>query len=100
MEIAWIGTGIMGAPMARNLMRAGHRLRLYNRSAKKAVALQTRHTAIEKVFFMMLISVNLEKERDRAAPPLHCRMRRAFRNLIVRQTWMFAMRQTPVTISA
>ena len=28
MEIAWIGTGIMGAPMARNLMRAGHRLRL------------------------------------------------------------------------
>jgi 3-hydroxyisobutyrate dehydrogenase-like beta-hydroxyacid dehydrogenase len=39
MEIAWIGPGIMGAPMARNLMRAGHRLRLYNRTAKKAMAL-------------------------------------------------------------
>src|SRR5208283_2507800 len=39
MEIAWIGTGIMGAPMARNLMRAGHRLRLHNRTAKRAVAL-------------------------------------------------------------
>lgn len=38
-EIAWIGTGIMGAPMARNLIRAGHRLRVYNRSAKKAQAL-------------------------------------------------------------
>ena len=36
MEIAWIGTGIMGAPMARNLMRPGHRLRLYNRTAKRA----------------------------------------------------------------
>jgi 3-hydroxyisobutyrate dehydrogenase-like beta-hydroxyacid dehydrogenase len=39
MEIAWIGTGIMGAPMARNLMRAGHRLRLHNRTAKRAVAI-------------------------------------------------------------
>ena len=36
MEIAWIGTGIMGAPMARNLIRAGHRLRVYNRTASKA----------------------------------------------------------------
>src|ERR1700682_6673350 len=39
MEIAWIGTGIMGAPMARNLMHTGHRLRLYNRTAKRAAAL-------------------------------------------------------------
>jgi len=39
MEIAWIGTGIMGAPMARNLMRAGHRLRLHNRTAKRAAGL-------------------------------------------------------------
>src|SRR5437763_10718528 len=39
MEIAWIGTGIMGAPMARNLMRAGYRLRLHNRTAKRAIAL-------------------------------------------------------------
>jgi 3-hydroxyisobutyrate dehydrogenase-like beta-hydroxyacid dehydrogenase len=25
MNIAWIGTGIMGAPMARRLLKAGHR---------------------------------------------------------------------------
>jgi 2-hydroxy-3-oxopropionate reductase len=36
MEIAWIGTGIMGAPMARRLLVAGHRLRVYNRSPEKA----------------------------------------------------------------
>jgi 3-hydroxyisobutyrate dehydrogenase-like beta-hydroxyacid dehydrogenase len=36
MEIAWIGTGIMGAPMARRLIKAGHHLRVFNRSAAKA----------------------------------------------------------------
>jgi 3-hydroxyisobutyrate dehydrogenase len=39
MEIAWIGTGIMGAPMARHLLRAGHRVRVFNRSPQKARAL-------------------------------------------------------------
>jgi 3-hydroxyisobutyrate dehydrogenase-like beta-hydroxyacid dehydrogenase len=39
MEIAWIGTGIMGSPMVRRLLRAGHRVRVYNRSAEKARAL-------------------------------------------------------------
>jgi 3-hydroxyisobutyrate dehydrogenase-like beta-hydroxyacid dehydrogenase len=36
MEIAWIGTGIMGAPMARRLLKAGHHLRVSNRSPEKA----------------------------------------------------------------
>jgi 3-hydroxyisobutyrate dehydrogenase-like beta-hydroxyacid dehydrogenase len=36
MEIAWIGTGIMGAPMALRLLKAGHRLRVSNRSPEKA----------------------------------------------------------------
>jgi 3-hydroxyisobutyrate dehydrogenase-like beta-hydroxyacid dehydrogenase len=40
MEIAWIGTGIMGAPMARRLLVAGHHLRVFNRSAEKAMALR------------------------------------------------------------
>ena len=40
MEIAWIGTGIMGAPMARRLLVAGHNLRVFNRSADKAMALR------------------------------------------------------------
>ncbi|MHB8382404.1 MAG: NAD(P)-dependent oxidoreductase [Candidatus Binataceae bacterium] len=39
MDIAWIGTGIMGAPMARRLIAAGHRVRVFNRSPEKARAL-------------------------------------------------------------
>ncbi len=39
MEIAWIGTGIMGAPMARRLLAVGHRVKVYNRSPEKARAL-------------------------------------------------------------
>jgi 3-hydroxyisobutyrate dehydrogenase len=39
MEIAWIGTGIMGAPMARRLMRSGHQMRVFNRTPAKAHAL-------------------------------------------------------------
>jgi 3-hydroxyisobutyrate dehydrogenase-like beta-hydroxyacid dehydrogenase len=39
MEIGWIGTGIMGAPMARRLLRAGHRVRVFNRTPEKARAL-------------------------------------------------------------
>ena len=39
MEIAWIGTGIMGAPMARRLLKSGHHLRVFNRSPEKARAL-------------------------------------------------------------
>ncbi len=40
-KIAWIGTGVMGKPMAGFLAKAGHELRLFNRTfakAKKAVA--------------------------------------------------------------
>jgi 3-hydroxyisobutyrate dehydrogenase len=40
MEIGWIGTGIMGAPMARRLIGGNHRLRVFNRSAEKARALE------------------------------------------------------------
>ena len=32
MKLAFIGTGNMGAPMARNLLRAGHRVIVYNRT--------------------------------------------------------------------
>jgi 3-hydroxyisobutyrate dehydrogenase len=38
--IAVLGTGTMGAPMARNLARAGHDVRAWNRSAEKAAALR------------------------------------------------------------
>jgi 3-hydroxyisobutyrate dehydrogenase len=38
--IAALGTGVMGAPMARNLARAGHDVRAWNRSADKAAPLR------------------------------------------------------------
>jgi 3-hydroxyisobutyrate dehydrogenase len=38
-RLAVLGTGIMGAPMARNLLRAGHEVRTWNRTQKKADAL-------------------------------------------------------------
>ncbi|MGO3534372.1 NAD(P)-dependent oxidoreductase, partial [Pseudomonas helleri] len=34
--VAFIGTGIMGKPMARNLLHAGYPVRAWNRSAAKA----------------------------------------------------------------
>src|SRR3954447_20214338 len=39
MNIAFIGTGIMGAPMARNLALAGHQVTAWNRTASKAEGL-------------------------------------------------------------
>lgn len=38
-KISFIGTGLMGAPMARNLMAAGHAVTVWNRSAEKAAPL-------------------------------------------------------------
>ena len=39
MKIAFIGLGRMGTGMARNLLRAGHTVSVFNRSREKAVAL-------------------------------------------------------------
>ncbi|HLI82101.1 MAG TPA: NAD(P)-binding domain-containing protein, partial [Candidatus Binataceae bacterium] len=36
MTITWIGTGIMGAPMVRRLLKAGHKVSVFNRSPEKA----------------------------------------------------------------
>jgi 3-hydroxyisobutyrate dehydrogenase len=38
--IAALGTGVMGAPMARHLVRAGHEVRAWNRTPDKAAALR------------------------------------------------------------
>ena len=37
--VALIGTGIMGAALARNLLKAGMRVRAWNRSPEKAESL-------------------------------------------------------------
>lgn len=39
MNIAFLGLGNMGSPMARNLLRAGHQLTVYNRTASRADSL-------------------------------------------------------------
>jgi 3-hydroxyisobutyrate dehydrogenase len=39
-RIAVLGTGIMGGPMARNLVRAGHEVTVWNRTEEKARALE------------------------------------------------------------
>ena len=39
-KIAFLGTGLMGAPMARRLARAGYRLTVWNRDPVKAKALE------------------------------------------------------------
>ena len=41
LKIGFIGTGLMGAPMARNILRAGFALTAWNRSPAKAEALVT-----------------------------------------------------------
>lgn len=47
-RIAFIGTGIMGAPMARNLARAGYDVRAWNRSPEKARILEPDGISIAK----------------------------------------------------
>ena len=39
MKIAFAGLGIMGTPMALNLIKAGHELHVYNRSASRCAPL-------------------------------------------------------------
>ena len=39
MKLGFIGLGAMGAPMARNLLKAGHELAVWNRSSEKVVPL-------------------------------------------------------------
>ena len=39
MKVGFIGLGNMGAPMALNLIKAGHQLSVYNRTASRATAL-------------------------------------------------------------
>jgi 3-hydroxyisobutyrate dehydrogenase len=44
-KVAFLGLGIMGAPMAANLRRAGHELTLWNRTAERAKRFAAEHGA-------------------------------------------------------
>jgi 3-hydroxyisobutyrate dehydrogenase len=43
MKVAWIGLGVMGAPMAGHLAAAGHEVAVYNRTRAKADAWVEKH---------------------------------------------------------
>lgn len=49
MNIAWIGTGVMGAPMALHLAKAGHTVSVYNRTFAKAQALEPEVKAFDSI---------------------------------------------------
>ena len=36
LKIGFIGTGLMGLPMAKNILKAGYNLKAFNRSKNKA----------------------------------------------------------------
>jgi 3-hydroxyisobutyrate dehydrogenase len=46
-RIAFLGLGVMGAPMAGHLARAGHRVTVYNRTAARAAAWLARHAKLD-----------------------------------------------------
>lgn len=48
--IGFIGTGIMGGPMAANLAKGGHQVRVWNRTADKAQALTSLGIEISETF--------------------------------------------------
>ena len=39
-NIGFIGTGLMGFPMAKNILKAGYKVRAFNRSKNKAEPLK------------------------------------------------------------
>jgi len=45
-DVAFLGLGVMGGPMAMHLARAGHRVTVYNRTREKAEALKSAVTTI------------------------------------------------------
>jgi len=81
MQLAWIGTGIMGAPMARRLLKAGHKVSVFNRSAEKAQRLAADGATVasdpaeaaanaEVVFIMVPDTPDVEATIARLTPAL------------------------------
>jgi 3-hydroxyisobutyrate dehydrogenase len=81
MQIAWIGTGIMGAPMARRLLRAGRRVTVFNRTRARAQELAGDGAVVadnpadavrgaEVVFTMLPDTPDVEQGIGQVAPAL------------------------------
>ncbi len=63
MRVGFIGLGNMGLPIARNLLKAGHELTVYNRTRSKAEALAS---AGAKVADSLTEASNGRSRRDHA----------------------------------
>lgn len=48
-KIAWIGTGVMGVPMARHLYKGGYEVKAYNRTFSKASQLEPEISACKTI---------------------------------------------------
>ena len=81
MQLAWIGTGIMGAPMSRRLLKAGHQVSVFNRSIEKAQRLAAdgaivmndpagAAAAAEAIFLMVPDTPDVEATIARIKPAL------------------------------
>ena len=81
MLIGWIGTGIMGAPMARRLLKAGHKVSVFNRTHEKAQRLAAEGANVvadparaaedaEVIFIMVPDTPDVEATVARIAPAL------------------------------
>ena len=49
-KIGFIGTGLMGLPMAKNLLKSGFNIKAYNRSISKAEPLKELGAEVSKNF--------------------------------------------------
>jgi 3-hydroxyisobutyrate dehydrogenase len=58
-RIGWIGTGLMGAPMARRLLGAGESVTVYNRTPDKALALKDNGAAIASSSAALIAAVDV-----------------------------------------
>ena len=47
-KIAFIGIGLMGLPMTKNLLKAGYSLRIFNRTPEKVESLREHKAKITK----------------------------------------------------
>src|SRR5271165_4732971 len=81
MNLAWIGTGIMGAPMARRLLKAGHNVSVFNRSRERAQPLAAEGATVasdpaeavagaEIIFIMVPDTPDVETTVTRVTPAL------------------------------
>ncbi len=78
-ELGFIGLGVMGTPMALNLLRAGHKLTVWNRTADKCAPLVDAgaaraetaadvFAAVDVVFLMLIDEPATDSVLDRTGP--------------------------------